>query len=261
MKSTRSSLTPRRIADYCDLRLAPVLEPEEVGAEREYLASLLVRNEYPPYRGGGLDLKALVDQLGMDPTRLAQVRASLQPIFDAVARTVAEYRLRPQAKSRLKSSSAPERARTNRKVAKVPPASSSARKGKRPGRRPKPVVEFPDPRSVGLDPALRAMASPGTAPTELDPSKAAAWNTIRHGHAFDLVVGPSGVGKTFLVSCLVGSILSQNPIARRLGSPMIQNVFDPAQVASERISTVQALYSLPSGHVKNRSSSDRRAMP
>jgi len=145
MKSTRSSLTPRRIADYCDLRLAPVLEPKEVSTVRGCLMGLLERNEYPPYRGSGLDLKALADQLGMDPTRLAQVRASLQPIFDAVARAVAEYRLRPQAKSRPKSASAPERARTSRKVAKAPSASSSARNGKRPARRPKPVVEFPYP--------------------------------------------------------------------------------------------------------------------
>ena len=73
-----------------------------------------------------------------------------------------------------------------------------------------------DPRSVGLDPALRAMAPPGAAPSALDPSKVEAWDAIRHGHALDLVVGPPGVGKTFLVSRLVGSILSCNPAARIL---------------------------------------------
>lgn len=41
-------------------------------------------------------------------------------------------------------------------------------------------------------------------------------------------------------------------MTHRMGSPMIQNVFDPAQVASERITTVQALYSVPSGAVKKR---------
>lgn len=41
-------------------------------------------------------------------------------------------------------------------------------------------------------------------------------------------------------------------MTHRMGSPMIQNVFDPAQVASERIATVQALYSVPSGEVKRR---------
>jgi len=45
-------------------------------------------------------------------------------------------------------------------------------------------------------------------------------------------------------------------MTHRLGSPMIQNVFDPAQVASERIATVQAFYSVPSGEVKR---SDVRA--
>jgi len=73
-----------------------------------------------------------------------------------------------------------------------------------------------DPRSVGLDPAIRAMTPPGTAPIELDPSKTEAWNTIRHGHALDLVVGPPGVGKTFLLSRLVGSILLHNPTSRIL---------------------------------------------
>jgi hypothetical protein len=50
MKSTRSSLIPHRVASYCDLRLAPVLEPEEASTVRECLAGLLDRNEYPPYK-------------------------------------------------------------------------------------------------------------------------------------------------------------------------------------------------------------------
>lgn len=192
MKSTRSSLTPHRIASYCNLRLAPVLEPEEVSTVREYLVDLLDRDEYPPYRGSGLDIKALADQLGMDPIRLAQVRASLQPIFDAVARAVAEYRLRPQAKSRPKSASAPERARTNRKVAKAPPASPCASKGSRPGRRPKPVVEFPDPLE-------RTWEEPDSFGAAL------RLHAARHGetiyHLYNAVVRPEdGVNRSTLIS-------------------------------------------------------------
>ncbi|WP_208021406.1 hypothetical protein [Paracoccus versutus] len=112
---------------------------------RECLADLLERNEYPPYRDGGLDLHALAGQLGMDPSRLAHVRDSLQPIFDAVARAVAEYRLRPEPKPRPKRVSAAGPADVARKVAASPSRSSLARKGKRPGRQPKPVVEFPEP--------------------------------------------------------------------------------------------------------------------
>ncbi|OWY08404.1 hypothetical protein B6V74_14785 [Thioclava sp. F42-5] len=73
-----------------------------------------------------------------------------------------------------------------------------------------------NPRSVGLDPALNAMAAPGFPPDELDPSKTDAWEAICRGHSIDLVVGPPGVGKTFLVSRLVGSILTSNPTARVL---------------------------------------------
>lgn len=73
-----------------------------------------------------------------------------------------------------------------------------------------------NPQSVGLDPALQVMAAPGAPPDELDPSKSDAWEAICRGHSIDLVVGPPGVGKTFLVSRLVGSILSSNPTARVL---------------------------------------------
>ena len=73
-----------------------------------------------------------------------------------------------------------------------------------------------NPHSVGLDPALHAMAPPGAPPNELDPSKSDAWESICRGHSINLVVGPPGVGKTFLVSRLVSSILSLNPTARVL---------------------------------------------
>ncbi|MEL6171291.1 MAG: AAA domain-containing protein, partial [Pseudomonadota bacterium] len=75
-----------------------------------------------------------------------------------------------------------------------------------------------DPKSVGLDPALRDMAQPAGAPPELDESKRAAWSAIKAGHTLDLVVGPPGVGKTFLVSHLIASILATSPNARILVS-------------------------------------------
>ncbi|KRW97497.1 hypothetical protein [Paracoccus sp. MKU1] len=151
MKSIRSSLTLRRIADYCDLRLTPVLDPKEVSIVRACLADLLERNEYPPYRGSGLDIKALADLLGMDPARLTSLRSSLQPIFDAVARTVAERRLRPEPKSRSMPASEPGRVRAHRKVAKVQAAPAGASERKRPGRQPRPVVEFPEPLETTWD--------------------------------------------------------------------------------------------------------------
>lgn len=192
MKSTRSSLTPHRIASYCDLRLAPVLEPEEVSTLRECLVGLLERSEYPPYRGSGLDLKALANQLGMDPTRLAHVRASLQPIFDAVARAVVELRLRPEPKSRPKRAPAPERARVDGKVTKVTFTSSSTGESKRPGRRPKPVVEFPEPLETTWE-------EPDSFGAALRLHAARHGETIYHLH--NAVVRPEdGVNRSTLIS-------------------------------------------------------------
>lgn len=83
MKSTRSALTPRKITEYCDLRLAPILEPDEVGSLRQCLVGLLEHSEYPPYRGSKLDIGAVSELLGLDAERLNRVRNNLQPIFDA----------------------------------------------------------------------------------------------------------------------------------------------------------------------------------
>ncbi|NSZ87627.1 AAA domain-containing protein (plasmid) [Agrobacterium tumefaciens] len=73
-----------------------------------------------------------------------------------------------------------------------------------------------DPAQVLMDEALRDIAAPGPVPSGTDQSKAAAWNAIREGQSINLVVGPPGVGKTYLISNLVKSILSLAPDARIL---------------------------------------------
>ncbi|UOG28874.1 DEAD/DEAH box helicase [Agrobacterium fabrum] len=73
-----------------------------------------------------------------------------------------------------------------------------------------------DPAQVLMDEALREIATPGPVPVGMDPSKAAAWNAIREGQSINMVVGPPGVGKTYLISHLVKSILSLAPDARIL---------------------------------------------
>jgi DNA polymerase alpha-associated DNA helicase A len=75
-----------------------------------------------------------------------------------------------------------------------------------------------DPAQVALDDALRDIAAPGVLPTDLDDSKKAAWQSISAGKSINVVVGPPGVGKTYLVSQLVKSILSVTSDARILVS-------------------------------------------
>jgi hypothetical protein len=73
-----------------------------------------------------------------------------------------------------------------------------------------------DPTQVRFDDALRQSAPPGVPPSDLDESKQAAWSAITEGRSINVVVGPPGVGKTYLITSLVRSILERTPDARIL---------------------------------------------
>ncbi len=77
-----------------------------------------------------------------------------------------------------------------------------------------------DPAQVAMDEVLRDIAAPGPPPVDADmeQSKIEAWQSIVAGRSINVVVGPPGVGKTFLISRLVKSILHQRPDARILVS-------------------------------------------
>ncbi|HEY4201528.1 MAG TPA: AAA domain-containing protein [Devosiaceae bacterium] len=77
-----------------------------------------------------------------------------------------------------------------------------------------------DPAQVAMDDTLRDIAAPGAPPAdaEMEPSKIEAWASIVAGRSINVVVGPPGVGKTFLISHLVKGILGQTPDARVLVS-------------------------------------------
>jgi hypothetical protein len=73
-----------------------------------------------------------------------------------------------------------------------------------------------DPAQVAFDEALRDVAAPGPVPEGLDRTKEDAWRAIARGQAVNVVVGPPGVGKTYLISKLVDNILAGTPSARIL---------------------------------------------
>ncbi len=73
-----------------------------------------------------------------------------------------------------------------------------------------------DPAQVALDDALRDIAVPGDPPADLDDTKKLAWASIAAGKSINIVVGPPGVGKTYLISNLVQGILTLTRDARVL---------------------------------------------
>lgn len=77
-----------------------------------------------------------------------------------------------------------------------------------------------DPAQVAMDEVLRDIAAPGRPPAGIDMerSKIEVWESIVAGRSINVVIGPPGVGKTFLISHLVDSILHQTPDARILVS-------------------------------------------
>jgi hypothetical protein len=113
MKSTSSALTPRKIAEFCKSRFTTIFTEGEVRLLYGCLVDLLERNEYPPYRGSGLDLPTLSAMLDINVDRLRAHRAHLQPIFDAVAREVSNVALRPARTVSRSVSSKANRSSTN----------------------------------------------------------------------------------------------------------------------------------------------------
>jgi hypothetical protein len=75
-----------------------------------------------------------------------------------------------------------------------------------------------DPAQVALDDVLRDIAAPGAAPLDMDASKKLAWDAVVAGKSINVVVGPPGVGKTYLIALLAKSILAKTPDARLLVS-------------------------------------------
>lgn len=141
MKSISSALTPRKLAEFCKRRLAPIFTEDEVHLLYGCLVDLLERNEYPPYRGSGLDLCAVAAMLNLEVDRLRAHRATLQPVFDAVARAVTDVNLSPRrAEARLTRT--PNAARV--RAATAVKAASAGGDRKKPGVPPKPIVEFPE---------------------------------------------------------------------------------------------------------------------
>lgn len=127
-------LTPRMVAQFCKVRLVNVLEADEVVAITDYLAGLLQLMAFPPYRGKWIDWPEVAAATDIAEDRLKAARVQLQPIFDALSRTVAMEDAQPvRAPVRL----------TRPKLEQ--PTSTLDRPRSKRGPAPKSIVEFPNP--------------------------------------------------------------------------------------------------------------------
>lgn len=228
MKTKASTLTPRMLSDFCAKRLAPVLPEEVVKRLHHYMGELLAQQEYPPYRGAGLDLTAVAETLSLDLNILKPQKAQITPVFDAIARAVAEGRLRAGVPSRQRSIP-----REKAGSAVIPQTKRAPQSRKVPGRQRRPVIEFPEPLFTEWDEpdsfgaALRLHAS-------------------RHGettyHLFDAVVRPEdGVNRSTLISWGRGTKMPR------------------AAISLEILGRIERRYRLPAGYFLAKAGAPDRA--
>lgn len=140
MKSPRSKFTAAVVTQFCKQRLTGVMPAPDVHALHRYLVELLARQEYPPYRGSRLDLRAVAGTLAIDADRLMSVRPHVQPIFDALARAIAEADLRATGSA----DRVPTQLRDRMIIAEAS-STGAATATKRRGRPKKAPVESPAP--------------------------------------------------------------------------------------------------------------------
>lgn len=181
MKSKHSTLTPRKISEFCTRRLTSVFTAADVTTITDYLIGLLANKIYPPYHGTRSDLRAIASQIGIPADQLSSSRQHLQPIFDAISRAAAESKLHPTVDIATNTSS----------------STSLPTERKRRGRRPKETIEFPEPTTTVWDD-----------PEDL--SSALQLHTRRHGesiyHLYKAVVRPDdGFDQTTLMSWARGT--------------------------------------------------------
>tara|TARA_R110002124_G_scaffold63350_19_gene173166 strand:+ start:3342 stop:4673 length:1332 start_codon:yes stop_codon:yes gene_type:complete len=140
----KAALTSRMISDFCRVRLLNVLEESERNAVCQYLTDLLELLTFPPYRGKWIDWAQVAIAAGIEKELLQAARHRLQPVFDAVSRTVAMQDSVPARRTPpdVVLSAAPARIVCSRRTSS---SSAEAPMPRKRGPKPEVIVEYPEP--------------------------------------------------------------------------------------------------------------------
>lgn len=85
-KSSASDVFQRKISDFCDLRLAPLLQPRSFENLKGFMIGLVVFQSRPPLRAGRVDWQEIGTLCGIDKEVSAELKRTAQPGFDAILR-------------------------------------------------------------------------------------------------------------------------------------------------------------------------------
>lgn len=85
-KSSASDVFQRKISDFCDLRLKPLLQPRSFENIKGFMIGLIVFQSRPPLRAGRVDFQEIASLCGMDEEMSPEFKRAAQPGFDAILR-------------------------------------------------------------------------------------------------------------------------------------------------------------------------------
>lgn len=85
-KSSASDVFQRKISDFCDMRLKPLLQPRSFENIKGFMIGLIVFQSRPPLRAGRVDFQEIASLCGMDEEMSPEFKRAAQPGFDAILR-------------------------------------------------------------------------------------------------------------------------------------------------------------------------------
>jgi hypothetical protein len=130
------------ISQFCRVRLAPVLPPREVDRLERFLQQSFATNEVPPRAGSGWSWPKIAEHCGIDAADLRAVSSSVEPILRGLKQKIEESLARDPKRTAIAAEPRSRRVHQNEKTkAHTPP--TPKRKGRKPGPKPKEIVEHP----------------------------------------------------------------------------------------------------------------------
>lgn len=147
-----AAIFQRKIFEFCDLRLKPLITSRELENIKPYLASLLLYRKPAPRRNGRIDWGSVVAACGMETELNTALKKNLQIGFEAIERWIKDNPVQqqkilqdnPRTDPVNRTATVGRRARKAGSHEAATAIEHSKQKAK-PGVPPKPVEEFPAP--------------------------------------------------------------------------------------------------------------------
>ena len=140
----------RKISDFCNLRIAPLVPKRSLENITPYLLSLIIYRKAPPTRSGRIDWSSLGAACGLEHKLSGELKTQIKVALEAIERWIENERSSDDDHPRPDYEDTDEarvssRAGSNRKTPLGVPPEMLATARAKPGVPPKPVEEFPQP--------------------------------------------------------------------------------------------------------------------